>query len=356
MFSEVESSVLRHVEIARNHSSDIAVIAVVNVKSQTRRLDDYEGHSVRSSFLSDWEIDDLIGAMRDCGFYVRHFADERDFFLWQFNDGPQGVGRKRVLVYTSALNGTGPGRRTLVPAFCNHFQLETVNSDAYACAINRHKFHCARLLESFGIPVPNTWSYHWKDGWWDGQRPELDEKVIAKSTYEGSSLGVEAPSVGPFSLAMEEHFCALSRQLRQPLTIQSLIEGMEVEVPLITDSRPTAMGIAALQIDASAVLGSRVLSYEDAYEDAFSYTDGIKLLPHSQTELIRTIAERSARVLNFKGLSRIDFRINDRGEAFVTDVSSTPHLTKSNAVAFVMAQAGYEYRDVFHLLVGLTFL
>ena len=61
-------------------------------------------------------------------------------------------------------------------------------------------------------------------------------------------------------------------------------------------------------------------------------------------------AEKAANILNFRGLSRIDFRVNDNQEHYVIDVSSTPHLTRNSSFTFVFSQHGLDYE---HVLVAM---
>ena len=347
------SEVRRLIEFIEERASSIAVLAVINVKSRTRQLADYTHHSMRSSFLNDLEIDAILEALQECGFFTQHFADEQDFFSWIMAGSGNSLGRPWQLVYTSAMNGSGPGRRALVPAFCAHLSIPTLNSDAYSCAINRQKFHVSRLLQSFGISVPRSWYFIPGRGWWDGDKPAIGESVVSKATYEGSSVGVDPDAVGPFSRHVEERIAFLSDALRQPITVQELIAGFELEVPVARLKSPQALGVASLTIRGESHVEDSVLLYDDAWEDDYGFSETSNF-PPGWISKVEKMAQRAADVLNFQGLSRIDFRMNDEGEPFVIDVSSTPHLTPNNSIAFLYSRAGLRYRDIFNTLVGLA--
>ena len=352
MASTPFAEIRRLIDVVSVRASEIAVHAVINVKSRTRQLVDYSHHSMRTSFLNDAEVDAIIESLRDCGFFAQHFVDERDFFSWVLSGGPAALEVPTQFVYTSALNGSGPGRRALVPAFCAHFDIQTLNSDAYSCAINRQKFHVSRLLQAFGVNVPRSWYFVPGRGWWDDEKPNIGEPVVAKATYEGSSVGVDSQGIGAFSRSVEDRIAYLSETLRQPITVQRLIAGFEVEVPLARLHWQRALGVAVLTIRGSSRLDDTVLLYDDAWEDAYGYSEGSEF-PSHWTERIERMAERAAEVLNFHGISRIDFRVSREGEPYVIDVSSTPHLTPNNAVSHVFTRAGLRYRDIFSTLVGL---
>jgi D-alanine-D-alanine ligase len=347
------TQIRRLIELAEDRASAIAVLAVINVKSRSRHLADYNHHSIRSSFLNDLEIDAIIEALRECGYFAQHFADEQDFFAWVLAGGGTSLSHAYQFVYTSALNGSGPGRRALVPAFCAHFSIPTLNSDAYSCAINRQKFHVSRLLKSFGISVPRSWYFIPGRGWWDDDKPAIGELVVAKATYEGSSVGVDPDAVGPFSPHVEERIAFLSDALRQPITVQELIAGFELEVPIVRLHSQQALGVTALTLRGESRLDNRVLLYDGAWEDDYGFSETSKFPPQWISK-VEKMAERAADVLNFQGLSRIDFRMNDRGEPFVIDVSSTPHLTPNNSIAFLYSCASMKYHDIFNTLVGLA--
>jgi len=342
----------RIAEFVERIAASIAVLAVINVKSRTRQLADYSHHSMRSSFLNDAEIDAVIGAFRECGFYTQHFADEQDFFSWVIGGGYDAMSLDRKLVYTSALNGSGPGRRALVPAFCAHFAIPTMNSDAYSCAINRQKYHVSRLLQSFGISVPRSWYFMPGRGWWDQGRPPAGLPVVAKATYEGSSVGVDREAVGPFSSRVEERIVFLANALRQPITVQELIAGFELEVPIARIETQQALGVAAVTINGETHVADNVLLYDSVWEDNYGFAETTRF-PVQWIASVTAMAQRAAELLNFQGLSRIDFRMDDQGQAYVIDVSTTPHLTPNNSFAFLYSRAGLRYRDIFTTQVGL---
>ncbi len=272
---------------------------------------------------------------------------------WVLSGGYQTLRIANKFVYTSALNGIGPGRRALIPSFCNYFGIPTLNSDPYACAINRHKFHWTRLLSTFGIPVPRTWCLSSNGGWEDGLKPPQGTQVIAKATYEGSSLGVSEDSNGTFDTRLHDTIRELANTLNQPITVQELIPGFEAEVPVIFLDRHVSLGTAFLSINGSVNLENTILTYDTAAENLYRYTTETHL-PGAVPLKLSAIAERVAGIMNYEGISRVDFRVTKNGTPYVIDISSTPHLTTNNAVGFLFTQAGLEYRQLLSSLLFST--
>ena len=115
---------------SRELAHSTAVVMVVNVKGETVLARDYKGFSIAASFLRLEEMNAILVALETEGFHPVHFSDESRFMTWALTGGYDALPRRNKIVYTSALAGTGPGRRSLVPAFCAHRRIDTMNPDA----------------------------------------------------------------------------------------------------------------------------------------------------------------------------------------------------------------------------------
>lgn len=350
------SRMARATAIGREFAEDTAVILVINVRDATRLRSDYSRHSVTASFLRAEELDALIIAFRSQGFYVQHFAEEPDFIGWAHGGGFDRLGLRHRLVYTSAVNGTGPGRRCLVPAYCALERIPTMNSDAYACAINRHKYHCNRLLGALGVNVPASWCFDPRSvagGWWRGQKPAEGQRVIAKATYEGSSVGVTEDGCGPWSPKMEELVRCLAGDLRQPITVQRFVDGHEVEVPVMELGEVLApVPLVMLDANGNGMNGLH-LTYDGAWADGFSYCDP-SCLGTSSVAMSAAAAIDVVKALGFHGFTRIDLRLDGEGIPYVIDVSTTPHLTTTCAYAKLFSAVGLGYGGLAAALAGAS--
>lgn len=257
--------------------------------------------------------------------------------------------RLRKIVYTSALAGVGPGRRTLVPAFCAHRRIMTMNPDAYANALNRNKIHWNMLLQAMGITVPETWSYDHRQGWSDGKKPPEGAHVVGKATYEGSSIGLSRSTIGEYSVNLQNALHEVSKKLRQPMTVQRTILGNEVEVPVIRFG-DRFVALNPVQIRPKHPSSDGIITFEESKFDAYDFGE----YEGPSIDEIRRTAERISAIFPFAGISRIDFRISDDGTPFVIDVSGTPHLTEVSSVAHRFRCMGFAYDEMICTLVGLN--
>ncbi len=349
--SDGENLLRQAVFSGRKAASETAIILVICVKGLTRIRHDYSRYSIATSFFSAQELDDMIVALRSLGFYVQHFHDEVDFICWASNGGLDSIGKANKLVYVGSINGTGPGRRCLVPSFCALEGIETLNSDAYSVAINRHKFHWTKLLGSFGLSVPTSWLFEPAKGWLGGAVPAPGDQVIAKALHEDSSIGVSAEGVGEWSPQIARYVAELASDLKQPVMVQSFISGIEVEVPVLElGSTRLAAPVVLLNND-GASRGTDFLTYDLVWDDRYHYGAQDMLTPSLQARL-RAAANQACELLNFRFLSRVDFRIDAAGTEYVIDISTTPHLTRQSSYAHLFTALGLDYADVMAALVG----
>jgi D-alanine-D-alanine ligase len=65
-------------------------------------------------------------------------------------------------------------------------------------------------------------------------------------------------------------------------------------------------------------------------------------------------AEKAISVIGTEGYGRIDFRITDSGQPYVMDVATYPHIIKHSSFWFLFRQYGFEYRDIFAVLLALA--
>jgi len=150
--------------------------------------------------LSDAQIAQTIDAFRSVGAYVELFEGELPLMEALASGRLQRVDRELKVIYNGieggiTAGGFEPGRKALVPTLADAYGVICSNSNAYACALGRHKFHYFTVLRSLGVKAPEVWHYRHPCGWVQGRSPAAGTKVIVKSTYESWAVGVTDDSV-----------------------------------------------------------------------------------------------------------------------------------------------------------------
>lgn len=340
----------KFVEITESSLDSIGVLIVANIKGQTEPIDDYEGNSIISEFLSITELDNLVEYFESARIYCQVVIDEQGFTNWVINQRHL-FPRKHAIVYNLAQNGTGPGRLTTVPSLCRIYKIPLIDSDAYSVAVVHHKFHTLSLLENFDLPVAPSW-YFTKNGWFV-KSPPKEMKLIAKPCFESASIGVNKDSV--FILDESSHNFLMNKVIiyKQPLTIQQFIEGYEIEVPVFDSGNPETIASVGVGYNKQRNLGSKILTYEDVFSDQYDFYDFAEENEIVAIETMR-VAERAFEGLGMKGMGRVDFRVTTEGHFFIMEVNSKPHITKHSSFDFALKTIKCSGIDLAKFLVGGT--
>jgi D-alanine-D-alanine ligase len=332
----------------RARVGEIAIAVVANRKQQVAT--DYDGYSVQTEYFSDEELEQIVGAMRALGLYVKTYFSEDDFIEAVLHDQVSALPRAFKLVYNSAQTGVGPGRKALIPSFCRLHNIATSGSDAYVVSLARHKYHTACILRAAGVPVPGTWCYIPRRGWLNDARPPEGTRVIVKLTYESASIGMDGDSLRPSNANLEEFVETIAGRYDQPLTIQEFISGYEVETPVIGLAQPFSPMAVGISIDGSRDLGDEFLTYQRVFTDDYgfySYDDSV-------ASAISNAARTAFDALGIRGFGRIDFRIDDSGCFYVIDVATNPHVIEHSSFAYLFRATDRPYSHLIALLLALA--
>jgi D-alanine-D-alanine ligase len=305
---------------------------------------------------SDAELAQTIDAFRSVGAYAELFAGEQPLLEALASGRLQGTERRLKVIYNgiqnyAAVDGFAPGRKALLPAVADAYGLVCTNSNAYGCAIGRHKFHYLTILRALGIRTPQAWQYRPSDGWAGGSAPPRETKVIAKSTYESWSVGVTDDSIFVVDEACDDRVATIADAIGQPVTVQEFVAGPEVNVPVFqcpdhVVTPPVRAVLAKAPGDSDAVvtiadnLRPAALRYEH-YE-----------APADVIASIRDSALAAFKVLELQAFARVDFRVDESGDAWVIDVGVDPGLAATGSASRSLAELGFDHPRFLRIVIG----
>jgi len=315
------------------------LIIVCNTKSIANPEDNLGNFHMDTEYFSDDEFDQVISMFSSIGIETDIFTYEDDFFKYVIDNSP-----KDLLVYNSAQSGRGPGRKSLVPAFCNLHAIPCTGSNAYVVSLCRHKYHVNQLLAQAGIQVPKTWLYSRE--WLSGRHPSRGTKLLIKPIYESASIGIDRSSIQFYNENFNSLIHKRMEQQHQPMIAQEFIAGYEVEVPIVrVDQAIYNLPPVGIAIDEMNCMADNVLDYERIYFDHYRFYDFSEVMSDIAPAL-SDCATTVAKILGMEGLCRVDFRIKCDGSFFVTDVSTNPHFIAHSSVNYSFKRAGLRPEDI----------
>lgn len=334
--------------------NDYNIILVANVREKTTDFQDYSGTSVISEFLTLTQYELIIDTLRNIGFEVSSYFDENEFIKDCISNDYYRNSGKQAIVINTAQKGTAVGRKSLIPAFCDLNGLWHSNSNAYIVSLTRNKFHCDCILKANGFPTTKEYWYFPDTGWFLGQCPCYGEKVIAKLNSETSSIGITDENVFFYEKSKENFVQKLASNYRQPVIVQSFIEGYEVEVPILIDGNESEIVLpVGISVDDNICLKETILDYEIRKNLKFGFYN-YELHNGNISSELEKCSKDVVKLLGIEGFGRVDYRIDMNGNFYITDIAANPHLTKGMSFNFAFEENGMQYQDMLETLIALT--
>jgi D-alanine-D-alanine ligase len=308
--------------------------------------------------VSDSQIAQTIEAFRSVGAYVELVEGDLDLLDALATGRIQDVKRRLKVIYNGVEGGITeggfePGRKSLVPSVADAYGLICSNSNAYACAIGRHKYHYFTVLRALGILAPDVWHYRQSSGWAQGRSPALGTKVIVKSTYESWAVGVTDGSVFVVDDDCEHRVAAISESIGQPVTVQEFVSGIEVCVPVLCLPDPVVTPPVEIILGRAPGDADSFMTIDDNLTDGeitFRCFDGSpEVMAQLQEDAIATF-----HALELQAFARIDFRVDDEDRVWAIDVGVAPGIARQSSATFSLGALGFDHASFLRVVIAAT--
>ncbi len=249
------------------------------------------------------------------------------------------------LVFNIAEGVAGRNREAAVPALCELMGIPYTGSDAATLSIALDKALSKRVLRQHGIL---TAEFQVMESGRERLSPKLKFPLIVKPNQEGSSKGVSASaSVVDDEEALRAVVRELVERYRQPALVEDYIAGRELTVGLLGDKRPRVL--PPMEVVFKDTANPRpVYDYQikQEWEKHVSYECPAKLSP-SELKAVERVARETFLALDCRDVSRVDLRLDARGDVYVIEVNPLPGLTPGYSdLCLIAAAAGIDYRTL----------
>lgn len=345
---EILSTLNESLTFFQNYKQDLAILLIIHLQTDAVESD-YDQFSVVTSYYSDAEFQEVLLAFKSIAAYVDVSYGEKDFIKKVQGGAFSYLNNYKKVVYAQTAGGTARSKSALIPAFCDLYNIKYCCNDIFTGALLDNKLAAYQLLKSVGMRLPETWFYYHKTGWL-GTKPSSRKALISKPAYECASIGITENSVSHLNNSYLNFIHELSLKFRQPILVQSFVEGYEIEVPVFELDRPVIPGITGISLNGNKNLGERILSYDTIFEDGFDLFDFTEF-DSNISQHIQRDALTAYNMLQLKGPVRMDYRVTESGEFYLMDYNNSPHLGIQHSFAFSIRQLGFSYEDMLRLIV-----
>lgn len=247
-----------------------------------------------------------------------------------------------------ALHGEG-GEDGYIQGLLELAGIPYTGSRVEASATCMNKIHTKQILESQSLPTPSFIVKHQADCKDLVKiKSELIEALglplVLKSPCQGSSIGVViVRDKEEMEDAIREVF-----SFGDQLLAEKFMAGRELTLPILGGEELLALPVV------------EITSERDFYDFEAKYTEGLfhHIIPAristEQNDEIVELGKRAYRALGCRGLIRIDFMMNEKGNPSIIEVNTIPGMTETSLVPDSARSMGISFDELIDRIVSVS--
>lgn len=184
---------------------------------------------------------------------------------------------------------------------------------------------------------------------WDKVVSELGEMVFIKPANQGSSVGIhKATDQQSYDEGLADAFgydfkILVEKAVKQP---------QEIEISILGNEHPRASKLGAVRVPAQDAF----YDYQNKFVDASGVVFELPvILPDALTKEITKMALDAYVALGMKGLSRIDFLVDQNGVPYLSEPNTLPGFTNISLYPQMWEVSGINYSDLIDEIIQYGF-
>ncbi|WP_207695091.1 hypothetical protein DOK67_0002571 [Enterococcus sp. DIV0212c] len=318
------------------------LVIIYNAIGFTEKIDSEQEDS---DFFSNKEIGEIFDALYLSKITILSYSNELAFVDDIIN---KKLDFDKIVVWNLSRQGFDTNKKSLATSLCDFLQISYIGSSVYTMNLCRHKYHFQKILSSFSLASIPTFLPHEIT---NNNELFMENQYITKYLNGSASRGMNPTD----AIKSYEQIHKLV-DIKTPIVIQEYQSGYEIEVPLFQiNQKFQALGIAGIAINGERYFKSEFVP-EELFETTYSFYNfshfAKEFLNYNSLDFIVDTAIKIAEILELKDYCRIDFRINNFGELFCFDISTTPYLVEHSSFSFLIQDYGLNYSSLLPLMIG----
>lgn len=273
-------------------------------------------------------------------------------------DLPQRLRETRPdIVFNMAEGLSGQNREALVPAICEFYGIPYSGSDPFTLSLCLHKARAKQLLQFYGIPTARFALVETLAEARAVRRGNvLRYPIFAKPVQEGSSKGITERNYVREGDELLACVAQLLEVYEQPVILEEFLPGAEFTCGVLGNGRDArvlpivGMNFDALPAGALPVYGFEAKWIWDTPESPLDIFECPASIPDTLREAIEHLTLRTYRALGCRDWSRIDVRLDAKGQPHIVEVNPLPGVLPNpednSCLPKAAAAAGIAYDEL----------
>ncbi len=169
--------------------------------------------------------------------------------------------------------------------------------------------------------------------------------VFVKPSQSGSSVGINKAK----TKEELEKYIKYAEQFDNKILVESQIVGREVECAVLGNEEVVASAIGEVKS------AEDFYSYDAKYNNQESYTEIPAQLPKEISKEIRNQAIKAYKSIDGKGLSRVDFFVEEKtSKIYINEINTMPGFTNISMYPKLFQESGITYKELLNKLINLA--
>lgn len=168
--------------------------------------------------------------------------------------------------------------------------------------------------------------------------------LFVKPANAGSSVGIsKVKSIDELMKGLDDAFLVDNK-----LLVEETIVGREIEVAVLGNDNPQASCVGEI------FAANEFYDYDAKYTNEASRTEFVRDLPAETEQKVRDAAVNVFNVMGCKGMSRIDFFLQDDGRVVLNELNTLPGFTSISMYPQLWGESGIPYGELIDRLIELA--
>lgn len=226
-------------------------------------------------------------------------------------------------------------------------EIPYTGSSVKANAVGIDKIASKIMLVAAGVPTP-AWTVvhdHEVENYELAReiREEIGKALVIKPNDQGSTIGITIVRNG--NLDDIHNGLLLAAQYCNTILVEEFIDGRELTVGIVGDEV-----LPVIEIIAEGGFYDYKRKYSKGHTEYVCPAE----ISSDIADFTQNLAASAHQALGCYGLSRVDFRLNDEGQAFCLEVNTIPGFTATSLVPKAAKHIGYEFPELCEKIVNLA--
>ena len=262
--------------------------------------------------------------------YNTSSIEPQDNLISYLNDNKENID-----IIFNALHGSW-GEDGKIQGLFEYFSIPYTHSGVSSSALGMNKFLSKNIFLNNNIVVPKGRIFINKNL---NIKEEFERPYIIKPINEGSSVGINL-------IKKNTDINIFLKNKYLDHLMEEYIPGIDLTVGLMSGK---VIGMLEIMTE------KEIYDYEFKYNNSNTKYIIPKNLNSELKKEIDTYSEKAFKLLNCKGIARVDFRINLKSEnnkVFLLEINTQPGLTKNSLFPKIAKNAGLEFPDLVEWIIN----